>query len=232
MFLKNVYPLLIFPAIYLLMQQTDGLLVVVSEIYLTIFAQILPFTPYFLVMQEVFSFGVFYVPIDLVFLFHKHRPWRKLVFKILSLFLFWPFFIINTWVQHESGSLCLHKFISPEYFSCLRFFQLIYIFQWYIPFEMQGMFVEYLVTDASQNMSFQELFLTVLYLFAQDPNEIGRCSPRSTCLQRLVGDLVNLFFVHSVFCFIWETEHLNGIMHASFIYHVIFQISTIFAKQL
>ena len=36
------------------MQQTDGLLVVVSEIYLTIFAQILPFIPYFLVMQEVF----------------------------------------------------------------------------------------------------------------------------------------------------------------------------------
>ena len=56
------------------MQQKDGLLVVVSEIYLTMCAKILPFTPYFLVMQDVFSVGIFQVPIDLVFLFHKHRP--------------------------------------------------------------------------------------------------------------------------------------------------------------
>ena len=67
------------------------------------------------------------MPIDLVLLFHQHKPWRTFVFKILNFFCFWPFFMKITWALHELGGLCLHKFISPEYFCCLRF-QLIYIF--------------------------------------------------------------------------------------------------------
>ena len=61
-------------------------------------------------------------------------------------------------------------------------------------------------------MSFQEFFGFVLYLLdlgVQGPNEIGTYSPRSTRLQRLVGELVNFFFVDSVFFFIWDLENLN-----------------------
>ena len=138
-------------------------------------------------------------------LFHKHRPWRKLLFQILSLFFFWSFFIKITWVLHELGALCLHKFISAECFCFLRFFQLIYIFQSFnnIPFELQSiMFFGYLVKDTSQTMSFQKFFWTVLYLFNwgdQGSNKIGTYSSRRICFHRLAGHLVNVFFVDSVF---------------------------------
>ena len=69
-----------------------------------------------------------------------------------------------------------------------------------------------MVKDNSQNMSLQKFFGFVLYLSnlgGQGPNEIGTYSPRSTCPQRLVAELVNLFFVDSVFFFIWDPENLN-----------------------
>ena len=65
-----------------------------------------------------------------VFLLHKYMSSKKLVFKILRSFHFFPFYIKGNWVLHDFVGLCLPKYISPETFCCLSFF--VFFFDWFI----------------------------------------------------------------------------------------------------
>ena len=67
-----------------------------------------------------------------VFLLHKYMSSKKLVFKILRSFHFFPFYIKGNWVLHDFVGLCLPKYISPETFCCLSFFFFFFLIDLYL----------------------------------------------------------------------------------------------------
>ena len=123
-----------------------------------------------------------------------------MVFKILSLFNFLPFFIKNIRQLHDFVGLCLHKHISSENFCSLSF-----LFNWFKCFISQLFGLQrvilfcYLVECMFKSISFQRLFLTVFISFEQKwLKSPWNCNLLATCFKMVAALSINLFLVRHV----------------------------------